>query len=977
MANKSPRISTKNVTSKRKRNRSRLEYQRCEDRNLLAADFVAAPAEFAPVRFDGVSAVQSAEETVIRQHLSSDPATAWLQSGLNDLEFIETSETADSSTTVLQQTWNGLPVHGSYVTITQDADGNVTGVRDKARQDISGYATNNAPINVLQATEIGTRGLGGEAQSDSSLAWYYAGNKARLAWLVESTVTDPIDDSTHKFDTWVNIFNGNIFARETHGEYVSELLSNGIAEPELVPYVTINDDIGEQGSRDYAAPFDAVVQISVGCTGTLISPDTVLSARHCNITAGDIINFGDNRDTPDFQFTVASSSNPAGGNAGSPLLDGGDVSIHRLTEQVPESVATPMRLIDATDDLVGQTGLWIGYGLNGLGSTGSEGTADGFRWAAENIIDNYGSPLLFDGENVFTSDFDNGDAGNNTTGSETPLVFEGMGGPGDSGGPMLVNVNDEWVVAAVVSGGTTRTSEYGTVGWWTGTSIYRAEIEAAGGEFADAGAGVVSFSQDTYFIGDTITVNVVDPNVEGSIDVLVTSDSGDQENVTVSPDSNGNYVFTLESAFANTRFNDGTLQVAADDEIQVTYTDADDGSGNTEERTDTAMILEVIASDSPVAVSDTGITNEDQPVNLNIKANDFDPNGDEITLDAVNSPANGTAVLNPNGTVDYTPNADFFGTDIFTYEISDPAGNMATGTVSVNVISVNDAPTDVSLSLNFIDEGIDTSSDVFVGTLSGVDVDHMVHTFGLVEGSGDSDNDLFVIDGDSLNLRAGTIVDFDAKPEYSVRVSATDGEFTIERSFTINVIEEELPVAISLNNGENQRSMLSDAVLTFDQAVNIQDGAFELVKRGPDGGAVTVTPAIDNSTGRTIVTLTFSGEFVDPSGSLSDGNYQLTVFGNLVTDLNGNDLDGDGDGEAGGDYVFGNEALDNFFRFFGDGNGDRLVSGLDLLRFRQTYLDTIADSSFDARFDYNDDGRISGFDLLQFRRNYLDRLDFA
>ena len=81
---------------------------------------------------------------------------------------------------------------------------------------------------------------------------------------------------------------------------------------------------------------------------------------------------------------------------------------------------------------------------------------------------------------------------------------------------------------------------------------------------------MLSFSQDTYFIGDTITVSVVDPNALGDIDVKVTSDTGDEENVTVSPDSNGNYIFTLESAFANTRFNDGTLQVAANDEIQVT-----------------------------------------------------------------------------------------------------------------------------------------------------------------------------------------------------------------------------------------------------------------------------------------------------------------------------------------------------------------------------------------------------------------------
>ena len=142
--------------------------------------------------------------------------------------------------------------------------------------------------------------------------------------------------------------------------------------------------------------------------------------------------------------------------------------------------------------------------------------------------------------------------------------------------------------------------------------------------------------------------------------------------------------------------------------------------------------------------------------------------------------------------------------------------------------------------------------------------------------------------------------------------------------------------------------MITDAVLTFDQTVNIQDGAFELVKRGPDGGAVTVIPAIDNSTGRTIVTLSFSGEFVSGGGSLADGNYQITVRSDLISTLSGDALDGDGDGEAGGNFVFGDEERDGFFRLFGDNNGDRIVSTLDLLNFHKTYLDTIADSSFNG-----------------------------
>jgi hypothetical protein len=108
-----------------------------------------------------------------------------------------------------------------------------------------------------------------------------------------------------------------------------------------------------------------------------------------------------------------------------------------------------------------------------------------------------------------------------------------------------------------------------------------------------------------------------------------------------------------------------------------------------------------------------------------------------------------------------------------------------------------------------------------------------------------------------------------------------------------------------------------------------------------------------------------------------DGNYQLTVFGDQVTTSTGAALDGDEDGTAGGNFVYGDTAADNFFRFFGDVDGDRIVTTLDLLRLRQTWLAADGDSNFDDRFDRDNDGVISTFDLLFFRKNYLDRLDFA
>jgi VCBS repeat-containing protein len=94
----------------------------------------------------------------------------------------------------------------------------------------------------------------------------------------------------------------------------------------------------------------------------------------------------------------------------------------------------------------------------------------------------------------------------------------------------------------------------------------------------------------------------------------------------------------------------------------------------------------------PVAVDDTASTPEETPVTIDVLANDFDPDGDPLTVVAVSVPANGTAVDNGDGTVTYTPNTNFTGTDTFTYTIEDGRGGSSTATVTVQVTPVNDPP---------------------------------------------------------------------------------------------------------------------------------------------------------------------------------------------------------------------------------------------------------------------------------------------
>ena len=60
-------------------------------------------------------------------------------------------------------------------------------------------------------------------------------------------------------------------------------------------------------------------------------------------------------------------------------------------------------------------------------------------------------------------------------------------------------------------------------------------------------------------------------------------------------------------------------------------------------------------------MDDQAETDEDTPVVINVLSNDTDPEGDSLTVVDTSDPGNGTVVVNPDGTVTYTPNPRIFG----------------------------------------------------------------------------------------------------------------------------------------------------------------------------------------------------------------------------------------------------------------------------------------------------------------------------
>jgi Bacterial Ig domain/WD40-like Beta Propeller Repeat/Beta-propeller repeat len=216
--------------------------------------------------------------------------------------------------------------------------------------------------------------------------------------------------------------------------------------------------------------------------------------------------------------------------------------------------------------------------------------------------------------------------------------------------------------------------------------------------------GVDSF---TYTVSDgdgasdtatvTVTINPVnDPPLAVDVSAATDEDVSVQINLSVTDVDNSNLTFVVVSGPLN-----GSLSAVSG--ASVTYTPnanfngndiftfkANDGTADSNVATVTITIAPV--NDHPEAADDSASTSEDTAVTINALANDADVEGNTLTVTAVSQGANGAVTINPDGTITYTPALNFFGSDSFTYTVTDGAGGSDTATVNVNVASVQDAP---------------------------------------------------------------------------------------------------------------------------------------------------------------------------------------------------------------------------------------------------------------------------------------------
>ena len=293
-----------------------------------------------------------------------------------------------------------------------------------------------------------------------------------------------------------------------------------------------------------------------------------------------------------------------------------------------------------------------------------------------------------------------------------------------------------------------------------------------------------STDADTAFTTGNVLNNDTDP--DGSDTLLVSALDNTGTIGTVTDNTDGTFVYDPNGQFEDLAEGETTTDT-------FTYT-VSDGNGGTDTATVTVTIEGV--NDSPTANDDQDSTDEDTAFTTgNVLTNDTDPDtSDSLSVSGLDTSATaGSVSSNGDGTFAYDPDGQFedlaageTATDTFIYTVGDGNGGTDTGTVTVTIEGVNDAPTGIALDPAEVEEN--QASGAQVGDLTTEDVDQDAgFDYELVAGAGDENNASFTIDGTSVVTTES--FDYESDSAYSVRVRSTDSAGdSVERQLTISVL---------------------------------------------------------------------------------------------------------------------------------------------------------------------------------------------
>ena len=450
---------------------------------------------------------------------------------------------------------------------------------------------------------------------------------------------------------------------------------------------------------------------------------------------------------------------------------------------------------------------------------------------------------------IAANDQPNAQDDNATTNEDTSVNIDVLGNDdfGNDGagtGAIVIASNPTHGTATVNDGGTPNdptddSIDYAPDANYNGTDSFTYTIEDSNGDTSTATVTVtiVPVNDLPNAVNDSATTN---EDTAVNINVLNNDTfGGDGPNT-------GTIVVASNPSHGTATVNDGgTPNDPTDDTIDYvpnanyngtdsfTYT-IEDSNGDTSTATVTVTIVPV--NDLPNAVNDSATTNEDTAVNINVLNNDtFGGDGPNTgTIVVASNPSHGTATVNNGGTpndptddtIDYAPNANYNGTDSFTYTIEDANGDTSTATVTVTIRPVNDDP-------NAVDNNYTTPQDTSVN-------------INPIDGDSDPDGDtITVINLNGVTLTPGTVQTINV-PHGTVAITAV-GAMTFTPT-TGYVGTSVFPYTISDGNGGTDTANVRITVTPPNglPVIGIAKQASAVTDNGNGSYSTTITLILNN-----------------------------------------------------------------------------------------------------------------------------------
>ncbi|GLR16976.1 Ig-like domain-containing protein [Portibacter lacus] len=215
-----------------------------------------------------------------------------------------------------------------------------------------------------------------------------------------------------------------------------------------------------------------------------------------------------------------------------------------------------------------------------------------------------------------------------------------------------------------------------------------------------------------------------DNDIDGDA-ISVTQVVTQPTNGTITIDPNGDFVYTPNSGFVG--------------KDKVEYEICDDGTpSECDNAILTIVVTETDGENEIYCNDDSGMGWSNSSINIPVLENDTDPEGDTPTIpEIISGPSNGTAVVNADSTITYTPGNDYSGNDELVYRICDDLEPTVCDTATVYFTVFERMCHELELSV-FLEGPYDANTGLMTTKLNefhllpGQDVDNFIPGLGVV-----------------------------------------------------------------------------------------------------------------------------------------------------------------------------------------------------------------------------------------------------